>query len=237
MGGGAGGDCRCPTCRWTRSSGRSLSSTPRSNRRTPLPLVNLASGLYFRTEGDDRLLVGKSLSEDPVGFGFGWEENRFTEQLWPELAGFAPAFDRLRVVQRGWAGLYAVNTFRRQCHPGRVARARLGSISPTASQDTGLQQAPAVGRYLAELITGSHPALDLSVFGPPEAFRREVTRGERVDLVGYLTVTRIAVPSVSGLWSCLPASTHMTSPTSKVLSVSLPPSLYMRLILLSETTS
>ncbi|MCL0094242.1 FAD-dependent oxidoreductase, partial [Dehalococcoidia bacterium] len=30
----------------------------------------------------------------------------------------------------------------------------------------GLQQAPAVGRYLSELITGRPPALDLSVFHP-----------------------------------------------------------------------
>jgi glycine/D-amino acid oxidase-like deaminating enzyme len=30
----------------------------------------------------------------------------------------------------------------------------------------GLQQAPAVGRYLAELITGTNPTLDLSIFGP-----------------------------------------------------------------------
>jgi len=130
----------------------------------PLPLVNLPSGLYFRTEGDDRLLVGKSLSEDPVGFGFGWEEKRFTEQLWPELAGFVPAFDRLRVVS-GWAGLYAVNTFDGNAILGEWPELD-GLYLANGFSGHGLQQAPAVGRYLAELITGTHPALDLSVFGP-----------------------------------------------------------------------
>ena len=30
----------------------------------------------------------------------------------------------------------------------------------------GLQQSPAVGRYLSELITGIEPSLDLSIFKP-----------------------------------------------------------------------
>jgi glycine/D-amino acid oxidase-like deaminating enzyme len=131
---------------------------------TPLPLVNLSSGLYFRTEGDDRLLVGKSLAEDPVGFDFTWEEKRFTEQLWPELAGFVPAFDRLRVV-RGWAGLYAVNTFDGNAILGEWPELA-GLYLANGFSGHGLQQAPAVGRYLAELITGSHPTLDLAAFGP-----------------------------------------------------------------------
>jgi len=131
---------------------------------TPLPLVDLASGLYFRTEGDDRLLVGKSLAEDPVGFDFAWEEKRFTEQLWPELAGFVPAFDRLKLL-RGWAGLYAVNRFDGNAILGEWPE--LGGLYlANGFSGHGLQQAPAVGRYLAELITGSDPALDLSAFSP-----------------------------------------------------------------------
>ena len=49
------------------------------------------------------------MAEDPVGFDFSWDEKRFMEILWPELAEFVPAFDTLKLV-RGWAGLYAVNT-------------------------------------------------------------------------------------------------------------------------------
>jgi glycine/D-amino acid oxidase-like deaminating enzyme len=135
---------------------------------TPLPLVNLASGLYFRSEGDDRLLVGKSLAKDPVGFDFAWEEKRFTEQLWPELAGFVPAFDRLK-LKRGWAGLYAVNRFDGNAILGEWPELA-GLYLANGFSGHGLQQAPAVGRYLSELITGRTPTLDLSVFGPERLF-------------------------------------------------------------------
>jgi len=74
-----------------------------------LPLTILPSGLYFRTETGGLILVGKSMAEDPIGVDFTWDDKRFTELLWPELAEFVPAFDRLKLV-RGWAGLYAVNT-------------------------------------------------------------------------------------------------------------------------------
>jgi glycine/D-amino acid oxidase-like deaminating enzyme len=75
----------------------------------PLPLTILPSGLYFRTETGNLILLGKSLEDDPVGFDFTWDKKRFTDLIWPELAEFVPAFDTLKVV-RGWAGLYAVNT-------------------------------------------------------------------------------------------------------------------------------
>ncbi|MFO7707141.1 MAG: FAD-dependent oxidoreductase, partial [Desulfobacterales bacterium] len=75
----------------------------------PLPLTVLLSGLYFRTETGGLILLGKSVHEDPVGFNFSWDDQRFMELLWPELAGFVPAWDRLKLV-RGWAGLYDVNT-------------------------------------------------------------------------------------------------------------------------------
>ena len=36
------------------------------------------------------LLLGKSMDDDPVGFDFSWDQNRFMEQLWLELAEFVP---------------------------------------------------------------------------------------------------------------------------------------------------
>ena len=83
---------------------------PAIKPQKPLPLTNLPSGLYFRTEGDGLILVGKSLPEDPKGFEFTCDPDRFTHHLWPELAAMVPDFDRVKLV-REWAGLYAVNTF------------------------------------------------------------------------------------------------------------------------------
>jgi FAD-dependent oxidoreductase domain-containing protein 1 len=130
----------------------------------PLPLTVLPSGLYFRTETGGVILLGKSMAEDPAGFQFSWDEKRFMEILWPELAEFVPAFDRLKLV-RGWAGLYAVNTLDGNAILGQWPEIR-GLFLANGFSGHGLQQAPAVGRYLAELILKLPVSLDLSVFGP-----------------------------------------------------------------------
>jgi FAD-dependent oxidoreductase domain-containing protein 1 len=130
----------------------------------PLPLTVLPSGLYFRTETGNLILLGKSLDEDAVGFDFTWDEKRFTELLWPELATFVPVFDTLKVV-RGWAGLYAVNTLDSNAILGGWPELH-GFYLANGFSGHGLQQAPAVGRYIAELILGLKPALDLSIFTP-----------------------------------------------------------------------
>ena len=130
----------------------------------PLPLTVLPSGLYFRTETGDLILLGKSMDEDPVGFNFTWDDKRFMEILWPELAEFVPAFDHLKLV-RGWAGLYAVNRLDGNAILGEWPEIK-GFYLANGFSGHGLQQAPAVGRYLAELILDLPPALDLSVFSP-----------------------------------------------------------------------
>ena len=130
----------------------------------PLPLTILPSGLYFRTETGGQILLGKSMPEDPVGFDFSWDDKRFMEILWPELAEFVPAFERLKLI-RGWAGLYAVNTLDQNAILGEWPELK-GFYLANGFSGHGLQQAPAVGRYLTELITEKEPALDLSLFGP-----------------------------------------------------------------------
>ncbi|MBI5593679.1 MAG: FAD-binding oxidoreductase [Deltaproteobacteria bacterium] len=130
----------------------------------PLPLTYLPSGLYFRTETGGLILLGKSLPEDPVGISFSWEDKRFYELLWPELAEFVPEFESLKLV-RGWAGLYAMNTLDENAILGEWPELE-GLFLANGFSGHGLQQAPAVGRYIAELITKQAHAMDLSIFGP-----------------------------------------------------------------------
>ncbi len=130
----------------------------------PLPLTILPSGLYFRTETGGQILLGKSMDEDPIGFDFNWDDKRFMEILWPELAELVPAFDTLKLV-RGWAGLYAVNTLDGNAILGEWPDLK-GFFLANGFSGHGLQQAPAVGRYLTELIIGRTPTLDLSIFRP-----------------------------------------------------------------------
>jgi len=130
----------------------------------PLPLIISPSGLYFRTETGGLLLVGRSLDNDPVGFDFTWDRKRFQDVLWPELADIVPAFDRLKLV-RGWAGLYDVNRLDGNSILGPWPEVK-GLYIVCGFSGHGLQQAPAVGRYLSELILEKKSSLDLSIFGP-----------------------------------------------------------------------
>ena len=130
----------------------------------PLPLTFLPSGLYFRTEIGGLILLGKSMEEDPIGFDFTWDKDRFLKNLWFELAEFVPAFDTLKLV-RGWAGLYAVNTLDCNAILGEWPDLK-GFFLANGFSGHGVQQGPAVGRYLTELILKQPVSLDLSVFSP-----------------------------------------------------------------------
>jgi len=130
----------------------------------PLPLTVLPSGMYFRTETGGLIVLGKSMDADPVEFNFTWDDKRFMEILWPELAEFVPAFDHLKLV-RGWAGLYAVNRLDANAILGQWPELK-GFYLANGFSGHGLMQAPAVGRYLSELILDQTPKLDLSIFGP-----------------------------------------------------------------------
>jgi glycine/D-amino acid oxidase-like deaminating enzyme len=136
-----------------------------------LPLTVLPSGLYFRTEGHGLILLGKSLGEDPVGFEFRWDRNRFADVLWAELADIVPAFDTVKLL-RGWTGLYSVNTLDKNAILGEWPDLT-GLWLANGFSGHGFQQAPAVGRYLAELILSRPPSLDLSVFSPHRVLERK----------------------------------------------------------------
>jgi glycine/D-amino acid oxidase-like deaminating enzyme len=131
---------------------------------SPLPLTVLPSGLFFRSETGGLILLGKSMVEDPVGIDFSWDDKRFFEKLWPELAAFIPAFDTLKLY-RGWAGLYAVNTLDGNAILGEWPEMK-GLYFANGFSGHGLQQGPAVGRYIAELILQKKVTMDLSRFGP-----------------------------------------------------------------------
>jgi glycine/D-amino acid oxidase-like deaminating enzyme len=129
-----------------------------------LPLVVAPSGLYLRSETGGLVLVGRSLEEDESGFEFRWDWKRFTDRLWPELARIVPAFEKLKLV-RGWAGLYEVNTLDDNAILGPWPEVT-GFYLINGFSGHGLQQAPAAGRVLAELILGKTPFLDLGCFSP-----------------------------------------------------------------------
>jgi FAD-dependent oxidoreductase domain-containing protein 1 len=129
-----------------------------------LPLVIYPSDLYFRPETGGLILAGKSLKEDPITFDLSWQKERFEEVIWPELARFVPSFESLKLV-RGWAGLYETNLLDQNGIIGPWPELK-GFYLINGFSGHGVQQAPAAGRHLAELILGKTSSLDLSRLGP-----------------------------------------------------------------------
>lgn len=129
-----------------------------------LPGIFFPSGLYMFHETAGLFMVGKSFADDPVGIDFSTDLSLFNDRMWPELFGYIPTFDRLKVV-RSWAGLYAVNTMDGNAILGEWPTLK-GFLLANGFSGHGFQQCFAVGRYLAEFILGKPHALDLSIFSP-----------------------------------------------------------------------
>lgn len=130
-----------------------------------LPLLFLPSGLYVVHEGAGVFTIGKSFPTDYVGYDdFTWERKAFEELIWPELVEYIPEFDRLK-IQRGWAGLYEVNTLDGNAILGEWPELK-GFFMAGGFSGHGFQQCHAVGRYIAELMLQKTPTLDLSIFSP-----------------------------------------------------------------------
>jgi glycine/D-amino acid oxidase-like deaminating enzyme len=130
-----------------------------------LPLLIDASGAFFRPEGQ-YFIGGISPPEDwePEVPDFEVNHAEWDDLVWPPLAHRVPALEAVKVV-RSWAGHYDYNTFDHN-----------GILGPHVELDNfmlangfsghGIQQSPASGRGISELITyGKYRSLDLSTFG------------------------------------------------------------------------
>lgn len=123
------------------------------------PLMVDPSGAYFRPEGSG-FIGGIAPEPDPDCDDFDVDATLFEEVLWPILAQRVPAFEALR-PGAAWAGHYAYNVIDQNAilgpHP-EVANFMFAN----GFSGHGLQQSPAVGRYISELITfGAPRTLDL----------------------------------------------------------------------------
>ena len=130
------------------------------------PLVIDPSGVWFRPEGRGFLAGspprGEDLDDVPLE---AVDHGLFDDVIWPTLAHRVPAFESLRVTG-AWAGYYEMNTFDQNGIVGRLPGLDNAFIGCGFSGH-GIQQAPAVGRALAELIAlGRYEALDLSPLAP-----------------------------------------------------------------------
>jgi FAD-dependent oxidoreductase domain-containing protein 1 len=131
----------------------------------PTPLTIDPSGTWFRPEG--RFYIGGTTpaeGNDPPTAPLEVQHQEWDDMVWPALANRVPAFEAAKVVN-SWAGYYEYNTFDQNGIVGRHPEID-SLVFATGFSGHGIQQSPAVGRAVAELIVhGSYRTLDLSPFG------------------------------------------------------------------------
>jgi glycine/D-amino acid oxidase-like deaminating enzyme len=130
-----------------------------------MPLLVDPTGVWIRPEGDVYICgVAPPEDEDKRAGDFEVDHALFDEVVWPMLAHRIPAMEVLK-VQRAWAGHYDYNTLDQNAVIGR--HPEVGNfLFANGFSGHGLQQSPATGRAVAELIVhGRFVSLDLSVFG------------------------------------------------------------------------
>lgn len=130
-----------------------------------LPLMIDHNGVFCRPEGR-HFLCGCPPVTDPAAdwddFEPRWDE--FEEIIWPTLAARSGAFEAIKLVN-GWAGHYDFNTLDHNLIVGRHPKVK-NFVFANGFSGHGLQQAPAVGRAVSELIAyGAYRSLDLAEVG------------------------------------------------------------------------
>jgi FAD-dependent oxidoreductase domain-containing protein 1 len=141
------------------------------------PLTIDTTGVYFRPEGP--AFIGgyspRAGEPDPDTLDLELDRRPFEEVVWPSLAHRVPAFEAIRLLD-AWAGHYEVNTLDHNAVIGPYPEAK-NFLFANGFSGHGLQQAPAVGRGLAEWIaTGRYETLDLSPLGYERVQRNEPVR-------------------------------------------------------------
>lgn len=132
------------------------------DRLERFPLLIDPTGTYARPEGTGYICGSAPPADmDPDCTDFDVDHTLFEEHIWPTLAARVPAFEAIR-PGAAWAGSYDMNLFDHNAFLGAVPGIE-GFYLALGFSGHGLQQSPAVGRGLAELIaTGGYRTLDLS---------------------------------------------------------------------------
>lgn len=142
---------------------RSIFNVSSPARLSPCPLLIDPTGVYFRPEGRTYICgTSPSADNDPDDLPLDEVDHAlFDDVIWPTLAHRVPGFEALR-VENCWSGYYEYNVFDHNAiigfHPDID-----NCVFANGYSGHGLQQGPATGRGVSELILhGKYTSLDLS---------------------------------------------------------------------------
>ncbi|WP_250515001.1 FAD-binding oxidoreductase [Caballeronia sp. INDeC2] len=136
-------------------------SSPAKLERAPL-LID-PTGVYFRPEGRTYICgTSPAADNDPDDLPLDEVDHAlFDDVIWPTLAHRVPGFEALR-VERCWSGYYEYNVLDQNAIIGYHPDVE-NCIFANGFSGHGLQQGPATGRGVSELILrGRYETLDLS---------------------------------------------------------------------------
>jgi FAD-dependent oxidoreductase domain-containing protein 1 len=127
---------------------------------TSFPLLIDPTGFWIRPEGS-KFIAGFSPADDADDQPLQPDYDAFEASLWPALAHRIPAFESAK-LERAWAGYFEMNTFDHNAILG-PHESLDNFLFMNGFSGHGMQQAPVVGRAMAELILqGRFDTLDLS---------------------------------------------------------------------------
>ncbi|KAG5889634.1 hypothetical protein JTB14_028914 [Gonioctena quinquepunctata] len=157
------------------------------------PMVIDHSGLYFRRDGLGGTFIS-GLSPDPEDEpptnNLDVDYKYFDEKMWPLLAKRVPAFEAIKVTG-AWSGFYDYNTYDEN-----------GIIGPhpyynnlyiaSGFSGHGIQQSPAVGRAISELILdGGFQTIDLTRLGFDRLIRQPaITNEQNICVIVKIEITK-----------------------------------------------
>ncbi|MDP6968183.1 MAG: FAD-binding oxidoreductase [Gammaproteobacteria bacterium] len=131
-----------------------------------LPLTIDPAGVHVRESGHGTYQAGGHALIDPAADydDFTMDNTLWEEHIWPVLAKRIPQFEAIRVTSE-WTGHYAYNVLDHNAILGPHTEVE-NFIFLNGFSGHGLQQAPAMGRGIAEwIVYGEYRSMDLSAFG------------------------------------------------------------------------